>query len=91
MEKEQNFKLIDGIFEPEDALKVVSAVINSKIKYHQLEDFSNHIRFNEAESHSKKRIVALENGFSELKNIIELSKVEGKKVKLNSQILIELV
>ena len=81
--------LIEGIFEPDDALKVVSAVISSKINYHNLDAFSNSIRFNDDGSHSKKRVEALQNNLEALKKSIEIAKTEGKQVKIDSQILIQ--
>jgi hypothetical protein len=49
MEQDQNFKLIDGIF-TEEAEKVLTTLLNYKIDYHNREDFSNHIRFNQSMS-----------------------------------------
>lgn len=89
--QEKEFTLIEGIFEPDDALKVVSAVISSKINYHNLDAFSNSIRFNDDGSHSKKRVEALKNNLEDLKKSIEMARIEGKKVKIDSQILIQFV
>ena len=59
MEKEQDFKFIDGVFTFDDADKLLIALLNYKIDYHNREDFSNHIRFNQEMAHSKVRIQEL--------------------------------
>jgi hypothetical protein len=59
MEKDFQFQLIDGEFTPAGATKVLFPLINDKIKYHTLENFSNEIRFEKDSSNSKKRIIEL--------------------------------
>ena len=70
MEKNQNFKLIDGIFTAEEAEKIITALLNYKIDYHNREDFSNHIRFNQSIEHSKNRIQELTTTKEEIKKMI---------------------
>lgn len=89
--EDKKIKLIDGVFEPDEALRVLSGVINSKINYHKLEDFSNHIRFDSAISNSKKRIDELQKVQHELKELMEFAKINDKKIIVKSDILIELL
>ncbi|MFV7236048.1 hypothetical protein [Flavobacterium sp. ZB4R12] len=86
MKNEQVFKLIDGVFTPEEAGKVLAALINSKINYHNLEDFSNHIRFNNDISQSKKRVVELNEAKEKIKNLLEVAEANGVNLVLNSTI-----
>jgi len=86
MKNEQVFKLIDGVFTPEEAGKVLTALINSKINHHNLEDFSNHIRFNNDLSHSKKRVVELNEAKEKITNLLEVAKANGLNLVLNSTI-----
>lgn len=90
MIRDKNFKLIDGIFTAEDAEKVLTALLNYKIDYHNREDFSNHIRFNQDIEHSKKRIQELIATKEEVKQMIENSKKEGFKLVVNSTISVHL-
>jgi hypothetical protein len=71
MEQDQNFKLIDGIFTAEEAEKVLTTLLNYKIDYHNREDFSNHIRFNQSIEHSK----------NESKNSIVLKMILKKMIQ----------
>ena len=90
MEQEQNFKLIDGIFTAEEAEKVLTTLLNYKIDYHNREDFSNHIRFNQNIEHSKKRINELNSTKDEIKKMIQESKKEGFNLIISSNITIRL-
>lgn len=89
--KIKNLKLIDGTFDASEAFRVLSGVLNSKISYHQLEDFSNHIRFNGEISNSKNRIAELQNSQKELIDLMEYAKLEGKKILIKSDIVIEIL
>lgn len=90
MENHYDFKLIDGVFEPSDAEKVLISLINNKINYHHLEDFSNHIRFNDNLSHSKKRVQELHQTKEDLKKLIDQAKEKGYHLTVNSTIEITL-
>lgn len=59
MEKEYQFNLIEGQFSPLEAGKVLFALINSKVNFHNLEIFSDQIRFEEENLHSKNRVQSL--------------------------------
>lgn len=89
--KEKKVKLIDGTFESNEAIRVVSGVINSKINFHKLDDFSNHIRFEGSISNSKTRIEQLQQSQQELIDLIEYAKLNNKKIKIKSDIHIELL
>ena len=91
MNSNYNYKLIDGIFQPSEAKKVLLDLLNTKISYHKLDDFSNHIRFNTEISNSKNRIEELLKTSNAIKEIIELANQNGKQLKINSEIIIELI
>ena len=59
MENKSQHKLIEGIFAPKEAKTLLNSLINNKISFHSLEDFSSQIRFNKDTDHSKKRIEEL--------------------------------
>lgn len=54
MKNESQHKLIEGIFDPNEAKTLLNSLINNKISFHSLEDFSSQIRFNKDTYHSKK-------------------------------------
>lgn len=90
METLKEFKLIDGTFTAEAAEIILTALLNYKIDYHNREDFSNHIRFNNNIEHSKKRISELVETKEAIKNLIRKSKLGDSKLILKSTISIEI-
>jgi hypothetical protein len=90
MEHNQNFKLIDGIFAADEAEKIINALLNYKIDYHNREDFSNHIRFNQSIENSKNRIQELTTTKEEIKKLIADSKSKNLNLVINSTITIRL-
>ena len=86
-----NYKLIDGVFQPSEAKKVLLDLLNTKISYHKLDDFSNHIRFNKELTNSKNRIEELLKTSNAIKEIIELANQNGMQLKIKSEITIELI
>jgi hypothetical protein len=90
MEKGQDFKFIDGVFTFDDADKLLIALLNYKIDYHNREDFSNHIRFNQEMTHSKVRIQELIATKDEIKQVIASAKEKNKKLVINSTLTIRL-
>lgn len=91
MENNKEYKLIDGIFSSEDAEKVLTALFNYKIDYHNREDFSNHIRFNNDIEHSKKRISELTASKEALKELFSNTKLNNLNLVINGTISIEVV
>lgn len=86
--EEQEFKLIEGQFYPEEAMNVLMTLFNSKINYHQLELFSNQIRSGSDVSSSQKRIESLINSVEIIKAIIKEADVDGKQLKIKGLIQI---
>lgn len=90
MQKVYNYKFIDGIFTIDDADKLLIALLNYKIDYHDREDFSNYIRFNHEIAHSKVRIQELLSTKDEVKQVIASAKEKNKKLVINSTLTIRL-
>ena len=90
MEKAQDYKFIDGVFTIDDADKLLIALLNYKIDYHNREDFSSHIRFNQEMAHSKVRIQELIATKDEIKQVITSAKEKNKRLIINSMLTIRL-
>ena len=56
MKIKEPIKLIEGKFSPEDAKEVLLELINHKINFHYLKNFSSEERFGQSIEGSKKRI-----------------------------------
>ena len=90
MEKEYQFKLVEGQFAPSEAGKVLFSLINSKINYHNLEMFSNQIRFDEENPHSKIRIKTLSDASEYIKELIKEGSLQDMELKIDGVIQIVL-
>lgn len=90
MEKEYQFKLVEGQFAPSEAGKVLFSLINSKINYHNLEIFSNQIRFDEENPHSKIRIKTLSDASEYIKELIKEGSLQDMELKIDGVIQIVL-
>jgi hypothetical protein len=90
MEKEYQFKLVEGQFAPSEAGKVLFSLINSKINYHNLEIFSNQIRFDDENPHSKIRIKTLSDAAEYIKELIKEGSLQDMELKIDGVIQIAL-
>jgi hypothetical protein len=90
MEKEYQFKLVEGQFAPSEAGKVLFSLINSKINYHNLEIFSNQIRFDDENPHSKIRIKTLSDAAEYIKELIKEGSLRDMELKIDGVIQIAL-
>ena len=82
-------KLINGSFEPENAGKILFALINSKINYHNLETLTVRVQQGLNDEKSLKRIEELNNSQAEIMKILEEAKKNNKLLKVSSTITIE--
>lgn len=80
------YKLIDGMFSPADARTVLFSLVESKIRYHWMEKFSNIERFGKDINQSEKRVEELVKLYGELKAALEKAAKENKHVKINGTI-----
>lgn len=90
-EKDYQFKLVEGQYTSLEAQKILLGLINSKINFHQLENFSNEIRFNEKSTHSKIRIELLTNASENISDLIAYSLLNDMQFKIEGNIQISLV
>jgi hypothetical protein len=88
---QNNYKLIDGDFTPDESKKILMSLINNKIDFHNLIAFSNHIRFNNDVNVSKKRIEELSATRDQMDELISKAIAEGKNFRIKSTINLELI
>jgi hypothetical protein len=86
MKSEQEFKLIEGVFQPEEAQKLLMEMINTKINFHKLDAFSNHIRFNAAISNSNTRVNELLETAEKLKLLIAYARENSIELVIKSNL-----
>jgi hypothetical protein len=84
-----NVKLIDGIFDAEEAGKVLLTLTNSKINYHTLEMLSSKEIYGIENVYSKKRIDELRTANIEIAKTLRLARELGKKLRIDAVISIQ--
>jgi hypothetical protein len=89
--KDYELKLVEGQYTPLEAKKILLGLINSKINFHQLENFSNEIRFNENTAHSRIRIELLTDALENITALIAYSTLNNMQFKIDGSIQISLV
>jgi len=90
MDTKSEFTLIDGKFTTEQAEQVLIALVNYKIDFHNRQDFSNHIRFNDNLEHSKKRVNQLQETKLEMQDMIKSLKLSNKNLVIKSTITVSI-
>lgn len=83
------FKLVKGTFEPEEAKEVLYKLINSKIKFHQLQAFSHSERNDDSILQTNHRIEDLQKIRENLNSVLLQAEKENKKIKIDGTISIE--
>ncbi|RAR46679.1 hypothetical protein [Flavobacterium lacus] len=86
MDKNLNFKLIDGTFKPSDAKSVLTTLVKDKIKFHELELFSAHERFGIELPHSKKRIAELNEILLQISQVLKDYESEEVEIRISGTI-----
>jgi len=91
MEKEHNFKLIDGVFDPSEARSILFALINSKINFHQMESFGITVRSSGDTSFHENRIKQLAQTNRDIKKVMDYATENNLRLKINGTIEIKLI
>jgi len=82
--------LIDGKFQAHDARDILLSLINFKIDYHQVKNFSNKLRTGSDIDADSLRVVQLKNTREQVIRIIEQAAASGQSLKIRSEIVIEI-
>jgi hypothetical protein len=88
MKTNSEFSLIDGKFTVEQAEQVLIALVNYKIDFHNRQDFSNHIRFNDSLEHSKKRVNQLQETKINMQEFLKSIKLSDTNLVIKSTITV---
>lgn len=84
MPNQLNF--IEGQFTAEEAKEILTNIFVTKIKFHELKNFSSEIRDGQSHSFSQERILFLNEGLKKIEDIINEAKLLNKKLIIKSEI-----
>lgn len=90
MNSNQKITLIDGVFQVDEANEILMEMFQTKIKFHELRNFSAQVRFGKEDSLAQKRIPELKNCIESIREIIHEAKASNKKLIISSQIFVSL-
>lgn len=82
------FDLINGTFLPEETMEIINHIIQKKISFHELRNFSETIRFGINNENSSQRINALLSHQTELANYIKNSVEHNQPLEIKATITI---
>ncbi|SOE20009.1 hypothetical protein SAMN06298216_0509 [Spirosomataceae bacterium TFI 002] len=86
MSKIEKLSFIEGAFEQEDVKDILMNAFSSKIKFHQMKNFSSQERLGKDDAIAVKRIPELQNEVERLNKILAEAKSKGTKLKISSVI-----
>ena len=88
--EKKNYCLISGSFNPDAARQVLLSLINHKINFHHLNDWSHRERFGEDNPATVKRVEELSQTREDIAQLIEEAAAMGLSLSIKSNIEIEL-
>ncbi|PLW81386.1 hypothetical protein CWI75_16275 [Kineobactrum sediminis] len=86
----RSYRLISGIFHPDEATQLLMTLIEDKISFHQRKDWSRRERFGETDTEGVKRIGELRQTKADLAAVIKEAAAAGMKLTINGNIEITL-
>ena len=90
MKKIETVNLIKGTFAPEDAKEILMELLNSKINFHNLKNWSSKERFGKPDSFSTQKLEYLNEARENLKIFLAEAINQKKNITINSTIEIKI-
>jgi hypothetical protein len=91
MEKQHNFTLIDGEFNPSEANSILFTLVNSKINFHQMQSFGITVRTSGDTSFHQKRIKELAQTNVDIRKVIDYATENHLQLRINGTIEINFI
>lgn len=90
MNKIEKLKLIEGNFSFNEAKEILTSMFNSKINFHNIQNWSSQERFGKDDETAQRKVRLLKNEIEKLEEIILNAKSQNKKLVIKSEIIISL-
>ncbi len=84
MSKSESITLIDGQFSSDDAFVLLTNLYSSKIKFHQLKNFSSMERFGKEDEMSLERISKLKENLETILTLMKEATVDENRIEIKS-------
>ena len=90
MNSNKKLQLIEGEFSFNEAKEILTSMFNSKINFHNIQNWSSQERFGKKDVIAEERIPALKSEIKRLEEILTEAKNNNKKLVVHSEIYISL-
>jgi hypothetical protein len=91
METKLKYQLIAGEYNPQDSLEVLMSLFTSKIKFHELKNFSSIERDGKENKISIKKIQQLKTDIENIQKALNEANEKKMQIKITSKVKIEFV
>lgn len=88
--KKQEYKLVKGTFDLDEAREVLMSLINSKINFHAKKNLSSRERFGKIDQDSEKRIEELSISREQILQLLKHADESKQKITIISTISLEI-
>ena len=91
IKKANKLKLIQGVFKADKAKDILLTLIDSKVQFHQLNNFSSQIRHGNQDEFSLERIQDLKELKKNILKILDYADFNGQELQIDSSINIKII
>lgn len=91
MQTLEKHPIIRGEFKPADAKLILLNILNNKIKFHEMRNFSSVERYGKVDEHAESSISRLKYIQKSVEKIIHDAEMEGKNLSINAELNIQIV
>jgi hypothetical protein len=90
MKKTETIELVKGTFTPDEAREILFQLLDSKINFHNVKNWSSRERFGKPDADSERRLRHLRESRKKVETLVSKSINEEKNITLNSSIEINI-
>lgn len=90
MKKKETIELIKGSFSPDEAKEILLQMLNNKMKFHKLKNWSSQERFGKPDAFSEERLKSLEESRKKVEKLLSESTGGERTIIINSTIEINI-
>ncbi len=87
----EKFKLVEGTFNAKDSEEILLTLIEQKIKFHELKNFSNEVKTGKKHSESLSKVAELNETRAKIKELLNLEANKSASFSILSTINIEIL
>ena len=87
----QTLKLIEGTFSPKETQEILMSIFSSKLKFHQMKNFSSQEQFGINDKNAEERMEQLKKSFESILKISKTAEMNNKKINIQSDVILRFI